>query len=239
MNELPILRDIVTILGASLVVLLLSHRLRIPTIVGFLITGAIIGPFGLGLIRSTEQVGELADIAIILLLFTIGLELSFKDMLRGRKVVFLGGALQVGLTAVAVWGIAAAVGLDSASALFLGFLVAISSTAIPLKTLQERAEIDSPHGRAILSISIFQDIATVPLIILVPFMASRVATVEGTFPGLLGRGLVIVVLVYVLARWAVPFALYHVTRTQSRELFLLAVSVVGIAVAWATSQMGL
>ncbi len=239
MEEIPILQDIVTILGASLVVLLLSHRLRIPTIVGFLITGAIIGPYGLGLIHSTEHVRELAEIGIILLLFTIGLEFSFGDLLRGRKAVLLGGALQVGLTAGAVWVMADVFGLTSKSALFAGFLLALSSTAIVLKTLQERAEIDSPHGRTVLSILIFQDIIIVPMIILTPMLAEGADAAAGSLPGLLGRGVIIVVLAYVLARWWVPKALYLVTRTQSREMFILAVAVIGIAVAWLTSQMGL
>lgn len=239
MEEIPILQDIVTILGSSLVVLLLSHRLRVPTIVGFLITGAIIGPYGLRLIQSTEHVRELAEIGIILLLFTIGLEFSFSDLLRGRKAVLLGGTLQVGLTAGAVWILADAFGLTSKTALFAGFLLALSSTAIVLKTLQERAEIDSPHGRTVLSILIFQDIIIVPMIILTPMLAEGADAATGSLPGLLGRGLIIVVLAYVLARWWVPKALYLVTRTQSREMFILAVAVIGIAVAWLTSQMGL
>lgn len=239
MEQIPILQDIVAIFGASIVVLFICHRLHIPAIVGFLLTGALIGPFGLGLIHSEEHVGELAEIGIILLLFTIGMEFSFRDLMRSRKSVLLGGFLQVGLTTFAVWLVAGNLGMTGKAALFGGFLVALSSTAIVLKSLQERAEIDSPHGRSTLAVLIFQDIIIVPMIIITPILANATAEGGDSLLDLLTKGILMVVFVFVAARWIVPNILYRVTQTRSRELFLLAVVLIGISVAWLTSIMGL
>ncbi len=239
MTEIPILQDIVVIFGASLVVLFICHRLHIPAIVGFLLTGALIGPYGLGFVTSTHDVEVLAEIGIILLLFTIGMEFSFKELLRARRAVLLGGILQVGLTIVAIYGLIHVIGLTGNEALFAGFLVALSSTAIVLKSLQERAEINTPHGRTVLSILIFQDIIIVPMILITPMLSATGDASGESLSWLLVKGLITVVILLLAARYVVPGALYQITRTRSRELFLLAVAAIGMAVAWLTAQMGL
>ena len=142
-----------------------------PVIVGFLVTGVLAGPSGLGLIQAMDEVEVLAEIGVILLLFTIGIEFSLGSLLQIRTLVLVGGSLQVALTTGLTFVLAAALGLPLRQALFLGFLVSLSSTAIVLRVLQERSELDAPQGRAVLGVLILQDIAIVPMMLLAPLLA--------------------------------------------------------------------
>ena len=153
--EVQLLKDIVVILALAMVVVLVFHRMRVPVTVGFLLTGVIAGPHGLGLISAVHQVEVLAEIGVVLLLFTIGLEFSLKKLLKIKKAVLLGGSVQVILTILAAAGIISFFGFSANEAVFFGFLVSLSSTSIVLKVLQQRAEIDSPHGQTSLAILIF------------------------------------------------------------------------------------
>ncbi len=239
MENIPILQDIVVIFAASVVVLFVCHRLRIPPIVGFLITGVIIGPSATGLVRSIHDVEVLAEIGVILLLFSIGIEFSFRNLMMVKKSVLLGGTLQVFITIAAAYGLVYSFVDGFNQALFIGFLMALSSTAIVLRTFQERAEIQSPHGRTGLAILIYQDMIIVPMIILTPFLAQTAGGMEQSITTLIIKAVVVVVLVILAAQYFVPKLLFLVTRTQSRELFLLSIVLIGIAVAWLTSQAGL
>ncbi len=239
MSEIPILQDIVVIFGFSIIVLFVCHRLGIPSIVGFLVTGIIIGPSSLGFVRSVHDVEVLAEIGVILLLFSIGIEFSFRSLLRSKRLVLLGGTLQVLLTIGISFVVALQFGQEHAKAFFIGCLMALSSTAIVLRILQERVEIASPHGRVVLSILIFQDIIIVPMMIFTPLLAGATGAAESSPVMLVAKTLGVIVLVVLAARYLVPGILYQITRTQSRELFLLSIAVIGIAVAWMTSQAGL
>ena len=169
--EIPLLTDIVIIFGLAVAVLLLFHFLRLPAVVGLLLTGILAGPYGFGLIGAIHEVEMLAEIGVILLLFTIGIEFSFKKLIEIKKQVIVGGALQVGLTILAVFVIARQIGLSSPEAIFYGFLISLSSTAIVLRLIQERAEVDTPHGRTGLGILLFQDIIILPMILITPMLA--------------------------------------------------------------------
>jgi CPA2 family monovalent cation:H+ antiporter-2 len=224
----------------SIGVLFVCSRLRIPSIVGFLLTGVLAGPYGLGLIEAVHEVEMLAEVGVVLLLFTIGIEFSLKALVRIRKSVLLGGSLQVTLTILATFVLARMqTGSTVGQSLFLGFLVALSSTAIVLKILQERAEIDSPHGRISLAILIFQDLIVVPMMLFTPLLAGTKGDIGQSLLLLLGKGVGIILLVVVSARWLVPPVLYQIARTRSRELFLLSVVVLCFAIAWFTSSLGL
>jgi len=177
--DLTLLTDIVIILGLSLGVIALFHRMRLPIILGFLLTGILAGPHGLGLVRGVHEVEVLAEIGVVLLLFTIGIEFSLTSLLRIARAVFMGGALQVGLTALVVFFIGRTLGLPTREAVFMGFLVSLSSTAIVLKLLQDRAEIDAPHGQTGLAVLIFQDLAIVPMMLLTPFLAQGQGDLAG------------------------------------------------------------
>ncbi|MEW5901400.1 MAG: cation:proton antiporter, partial [Acidobacteriota bacterium] len=171
--NLLVLRELVIVLAASVLIIYLSHKIRLPTVVGFLLTGVLIGPGGLSLIKNTETVDILAQIGVVMLLFTIGLEFDPARLRRIQRNFWAGGGLQVGVTTAACVGLLVAVlGIGSREALFYGFLVSLSSTAVVLKILGDRGETDSPQGRIALGILIFQDIAIVPMIALIPVLAA-------------------------------------------------------------------
>ncbi|MCD6569625.1 MAG: cation:proton antiporter [Deltaproteobacteria bacterium] len=237
--EIPLLNDIIIIFGLSVGVLYTCHQLRIPAIVGFILTGIMAGPHGLGLVNAVHEVEILAELGIGLLLFTIGMEFSFKRLLQIRRPFLMGGSLQVLLTFTASFAIAWKFGQPIGKAIFVGFLVSLSSTAIVLKLLQERAEIDSPHGRIGLGILIFQDIIVVPMMLLIPLLGGATEKLGESLFIFMIKGLGIIVLVIIGAKWIVPQILYQIARTRIRELFLLVVIVICLAVAWLTSMAGL
>jgi len=237
--EIPLLNDIVIIFGLSIAVLFIFHLIRVPAIVGYLLTGILAGPHGLGLIKGVHQVELLAEIGVVLLLFAIGLEFSLNRMVRIKRSILLGGSLQVLLTIAVVFVIAINTGLTSDESIFMGFLIALSSTAIVLKLIQERAEIDSPHGQATLGILLFQDVIIVPMMLFTPLLAGATGNLGESLIILVAKGAGIILLVAVGARWIVPQALYQITRTRSRELFLLSVFMICLVVVWLTSSMGL
>lgn len=237
--EIPLLRDIIIIFTLAIGVLLICHRFKIPTIVGFLLTGVLCGPHGLGLVRDITDVQTLASIGIVLLLFSVGMEFSLKKIFEMRRFFILGGLMQVGLTVVAGFGVAQVLGRPLGESVFLGFLLSLSSTAIVLKILEVREESDTPHGRVILSILIFQDIIAVPMMLITPLLNEGMSHLNYAFLIQLGKGLIILVLVFISAERIVPKLLYYVTRTRSRELFLLSVLVICFSVAWLASSVGL
>ncbi len=237
--EIQLLNDIVVIFGLAIAVLFICHRLRIPAVVGFLLTGIIVGPYGFGLVEAVHEVENLAEIGIALLLFTIGIEFSFERLLQIRKSVLMGGSLQVSLTFIATLFIAMQFGQDVSEAVFIGFLVALSSTAIVLKLIQERAEVDSPHGRTTLGILIFQDIIIVPMILFTPLLAGVTGNAGGSVLILLAKGIGIILLVMVSTKFIVPQVLYQIARTRNQEIFILSVVVLCLGVAWLTSMAGL
>ena len=166
-----LLKDFLIIFGLATGVLLLCHRLRLATTVGLLLTGILVGPSGLGLISATHEVEILAEIGIVLLLFTIGIEFSMESLLRIKKYVVFGGALQVLITILICSLISRQFGLSSGQSVFIGFLVSLSSTAIVLRVIQQRGEVESPQGQMALGILIFQDIIVIPMMLLTPLLA--------------------------------------------------------------------
>lgn len=237
--DLTLFTDIEIIFGLSIFILLLFHRLRLSPVLGFLVTGMVAGPHVLGIIRDVEQVEVLAEIGIILLLFTIGVEMSIKELWDIKRFVLLGGGLQVVITSVLVYYISLALGYSSSTALFLGFLVSLSSTAIVLKLLQEKGEMYTPYGKISLGILIFQDIVIVPMILLTPILAGVPSTSGDSATSFLIKGLGIILLVIVSARWIMPQLLFQIVKTRNRELFLVTIIFVVFGTAWLTSNAGL
>ncbi|MGB9132376.1 MAG: cation:proton antiporter, partial [Methanosarcina sp.] len=233
-----LLTDLLIIFGLSIPVVFTFSRLKIAPLVGFLLAGILAGPFGFGLIRDIGNIEVLAEIGVVLLLFTIGIEFSLRELLKLRRIVLLGGGLQVFLTALLVAFIFWWLGYSPEAAVFMGLIVSLSSTAIVLKLLQEKGEIYSAHGRIALGILIFQDIAAVFIIILAPLLAGE-AVVGRALLELLFRGIGLVFLTLISARYVVPYLLFHVAKTRNNELFLLSVVVIGLSVAWISSIAGL
>lgn len=237
--EQMLLTDFDIIIGLSIFILLIFYRLGIPMVVGFLLTGIIVGPHGIGVVSSVEEVELVADIGVILLLFTIGAELSLKDLWEIKRSVLIGGPLQVILTIIATYFFAVKMGINNASAFFLGFLISSSSTAIILKQLQARSELYTPHGRISLGILIFQDIIIVPMMLLTPVLAGSVTQFTGSITYLVLKAISIVGLVLLSARLLIPKLLYQITKTRNRELFLLSIIFIGLSIAWITANVGI
>lgn len=237
--EIPLLQDIVIILGLSVVVILIFQRFKLPTILGFLITGVVAGPHGLSLVEASHEVEILSEIGVILLLFIIGLEFSLKSLSAIKRAVFLGGSFQVFVTIAVATAIAWWMNYSLERAIFIGFLFSLSSTAIVLNVLQSRGEINSPHGKIALAILIFQDVIVVPMMLLAPILAGQTENVGLTLLSLALKTLLVIGLVILAARYIFPRLLFEVAKTRSRELFILTIIVSCFAVAWLTSSIGL
>ncbi|WP_439883045.1 cation:proton antiporter domain-containing protein [Pontibacter sp. MBLB2868] len=237
--EIPLLSDIVIILGLAVVVILLFQRFRLPTILGFLATGVIAGPHGLSLITNTHDIEILAEIGVILLLFIIGMEFSLRQLSLIKRTVLLGGTTQVLATIGLVTLIMLMLDFNTGEAVFMGFLISLSSTAIVLKLLQDKAEINSPQGKIVLGILIFQDIIVVPMMLVTPLMAGGTENIGLELLLMALKGGFVILFVLISARYLVPRLLYLVARTKSKELFILSIVVICFAVAWLTSSLGL
>jgi len=233
------LDDIVVIIGLSAVVLYLCHRLDLPAIVGYLLTGLLTGPYGFRLVGNLEAVQKLAEIGVVALLFTIGLEFSFRNLVHLRRTALLGGTLQVLLTLLVTATVSQGLGQPPAQAVFIGFLTALSSTAIVMKLLQDRAEVETPHGSSTLGILIYQDLIVVPMMLLLPFLGGTVQGSSDDLLLLLAKEIGVILILIIAAKWIVPWMLFKVTQTRSREIFLLTIVLIGLAVAWLTHAAGL
>lgn len=185
---LPFLGELVALFAAGVALTWLCHRLRIVPIVGFLVAGVAIGPHAAGLVTDLELISAAAEVGVILLLFTIGVEFHLEKLARIRRVIVVGGGLQVTLTVAAVAGILALLGVAPAAGVYTGFLVALSSTVIVLKLLDDRGRTDGPSGRLALGTLIFQDLAVVLMVLLVPVLAGG-ATSAGEVGRVLARSL--------------------------------------------------
>jgi CPA2 family monovalent cation:H+ antiporter-2 len=238
--DIPVLPDITVVFGLAVVVILVCHRFKIPALVGLLLTGVLCGPHGLGLVRSAHDVEILSEIGVIMLLFTIGLELSLADLSRLKQPVFIGGTAQMALTWLVFFSLSHfGVDFSGGSSVLIGMLAALSSTAIVLKTLQERAEMEAPHGRVSLGILIFQDLLAVPMMLAVPLLAGSTFGFTNSVVFTIGKGALILVLLVVLSRKIMPRLLLSIVRTRSRELFLLTALGMCLAVSLLTASIGL
>ncbi len=240
MDHVPLLDELAIVAVLAVAVTVVLSRLRLPTVAGLLAAGALAGPFGLKLVKSVHDIELLAEVGVVLLLFSIGLEFSLGRLRDIFRQVALGGALQVGLTTSAAAGVAVALGEPWGRAIFYGFVFALSSTAIVLRALAERRELDAPHGRFIVGTLIFQDLCVVPMVLIVPLLGSSHAENAGEDIAIaMGKAALVVVCLVALARFIVPTILDWVDASRSREVFLLAILALCIGTAWLTSQVGL
>ncbi len=237
MAELTYLRDLVIILALAVVVVAILHRLGIPTIAGFILAGVIVGPHALKIIDDPHQVEILAELGVALLLFGIGLELSLDRLKKLWRPIIIGGTLQVGMTIAAAIFISRALGYSTNISILIGCLLAISSTAIVLRGLEVRGEVDAPHGRLTLGILVFQDLLVVPMILLVPILSGSGSSV-GEVALTMARAVAILIGVVLASRLVVPRALHMIAKTRQRQLFLLSVLLIAIGTAWITSRAG-
>ena len=238
MHEIPVLRDLVILVAVAIPVVIIAQRLRVPTVVGFLLTGIAIGPNALGLVAHPDSVASLAEVGVVLLLFAIGLELSLSRIVRMGQWVVRGGGLQVLLTIAAVGGVALAVGTPIRLAVFFGALFALSSTAIVLKIYNDRSELDTPHGRVVVAVLLFQDLCVVPLMLVTPLLAGN-ATSGAAATRTIILSIVVVATLVLGGRLAVPRALRRIAELRNREIFTLSVVFIGLGAAYVTSAFGM
>ncbi len=237
--ELSILKDIVIIFALSTLVNLIFTKIKIPTAVGYLLTGIIAGPHLLSLVNERHQIELLAEIGVILLLFTIGMEFSLKHLLRIRRIVFLGGFLQVSLTAGVFYAATHFYKLSWQGGLFISFLAALSSSALVLKLLQERSELTSNYGRTVLGILIFQDLMLVPLLLFTKILGDNFVDIPNELLILSIKVIIIIGLVYVANKWLLPKLLHLIAMAKSQELFLMSIFLFCFAIALLTSKLGM
>ncbi len=240
MEELPLLRDMVILMGVSVLMSIVLTRVGIPTVVGFFLTGVIIGPYGLGFVTETDTVKTLAEVGIVLLLFTIGLEFSVKRVLSMGREAIIGGVLQLAVTIFFVWVAATLWGMPSHVALALGFIISLSSSAIVLKLLVDRMEIHSSHGTVAVGILLFQDISMVLMVMVLQNLGEGGGSIEMfTLAWEMAAALGIMVAIVVTVAYLAPRLFHEVVKLRNREVFILTVVLVCLGTAWLASLAGL
>lgn len=235
-----LLIDLMATLAGAFLLGLVMERVRLPAVLGYVLAGVVLGPGLAGVVTSVEAVRALSEIGVALLLFSIGLEFSWKQVLKLGRVGIGGGFLQVSLTLGVTWGIAGALGYDSNSGVALGAIVALSSTVIVLKALKERGDLDSTHGKACVGLLIFQDLAFVPLVLLLSALGGNFSTnlsadEVGSLVSQLLTGFLALVVIVVLF---VPRAMRSRAMSRNRELPILLAVIVCMASAWAAHSAG-
>jgi CPA2 family monovalent cation:H+ antiporter-2 len=233
------LTELVLLVAFAAAGVALFERLRLPSIAGFLVVGALVGPGGVGLISDPEQVRSLAEFGVVFLLFEIALELPVDRLWRVWRISLLAGGLQVSLTVVLVAAGASHLGVASTTALVLGLLVAMSSTALVMRLLSERGEIDSPHGQLTVGILLFQDICIVFFLLGIPVLAGETTASAYPFVIALVRAVAALTVFFVVARFLLPRLLERVARLRSQELFSMIAVLVVVGAAVSAERIGL
>lgn len=236
---LLLLRELITILAASILVIVVFHRLKIPAVVGFLITGILLGPGGLSLVRDLGVINAVAEIGVMMLLFIIGIEFSLERLQRIKQYFWLGGGLQVLLTVMAVALISRFAGAKIEQSFIYGFLAALSSTAVVLKLLSDKKQLDAPPGQISLGIAIFQDMALVPMLAIIPLLANIKSVSILSLGSRFFLSLLAVTAAFFLARKIMPLIISLIVRTRIKEIFLLSALFACLGMAYLTSSLGL
>lgn len=239
MHTPQLFNDLLIIILAALPVAYLCLRLKLPLLVGLMLTGIAIGPYGLGFVSQLEGIELLAEIGVMLLLFTIGLEFSVRKLVEMKRLVLIGGGLQVIITIGATIAISTAFGRTVTQSIFFGFLIALSSTAIVLKEYVDRSEVDSPHGRVAIGILLFQDIAVVLMLLIIPTLAGQDIVSFTQIIIDLGVSLIAMVLIVLGAWLVIPRFLKQVIKMKSPEVFLLTIVLMALGMSWLTAHFGM
>ncbi len=245
-NPIPRLPEMVALLLGCAAVAFACVRIGVAPILGFLLAGVLLGPFGLAVVDDDALVQQLAEVGVVLLLFTIGIEFSLEKLARISKLIFVAGTAQVVGTVAAVAGALMLFGVDWRPAVFTGALVSLSSTAIVLKLLAADRRTGTDEGQAALGVLIFQDLAVVAMVMVVPMLGVAAAGAEEHAGGggmfalvwALAKAGGIVALVLLGARRLVPPVIERVAKTCSAEVFLLTLVSVCFGLAWLTSLAG-
>lgn len=238
MHAPPILLELVVVMAAAILVVYLLRKVRVPAVVGFLFTGVLIGPGGLGLMKDPHDIELLSEVGVVFLLFSIGLKFSLVELIRMRNLVLGAGGLQVVLTIGLTMLLARAFGVPLRQAAFFGFLVAMSSTAVVLKLLEDQGQTSSIHGRLTVAVLIFQDLAVVPLMLMLPVLGGQDTSWQEAATSVL-KSLAVIGVILAAARWVFPVILERVVRTRSREIFTLTTFSVALGTAYLAGLAGM
>ena len=238
--EYTTLRSILILLGVAVFVVAALRRLHLPAVLAYLATGFLVGPHGLGFIAGNSDTSALAEFGVVFLLFTLGLEFSLPRFIVMRKAVFVLGGAQVLFTtagtALAAWTLGSAAPV----AIVLGGAFAMSSTAIAVKQLTEQSEISLQHGRAAVAVLLFQDLAVIPFLILIPALNKGLGTaIAGDLAWAFAKGTLAVVVILAAGRWLLRPLLHQIATARSAELFTLTALLVTLASAFGTAALGL
>ncbi|MCU7852100.1 MAG: monovalent cation:proton antiporter-2 (CPA2) family protein [Candidatus Thiodiazotropha sp. (ex Monitilora ramsayi)] len=234
------LQIILLLLGVAVLTVTLFRRLHLPPILGYLIVGILVGPFGTGMVASTEDTRFLAEFGVVFLLFTIGLEFSLPQMIAMKGSVFGLGGSQVLITSIIIAIGAWLLGLSPQAAAISGAILALSSTAIVIKQLSEQVELNAEHGRLGVSILLFQDLAVIPLLVVIPILAGDSGS--GMFWPLIQavvKAALVFAAIMAVGHWLLRPLFHEIARARSAELFTLTVLLVSLAAAWLTHEAGL
>ena len=232
--DIAILQNISAILITAVIVLLIFNKLKLPTMIGLFITGIVLGH----LINDTTMISTLSELGVVFLLFIIGLEFSVEKFSAIKRYALAGGILQVSLTTILITLLGLAIGLNLKSAIFLGFLVSFSSTAIVMKIMQQKHLTHSLQGRVTLGILIFQDIAVIVVILIIPLLGGESINLNA-IPNIIITIIGLAILIFVGAKWFIPLALKDAAKTKNRDLFLLLTLFICMGTTFATSFIGI
>jgi len=245
MHDLDFLGELVLVGALAVAIILIFQRLKIPPVIGLIVTGILLGPSGFGALYDQKMISTLAELGVVLLLFTIGLEFSLDEFKTLKKIVLVGGVVQILVTGMVISCLAywfmLVIGYDitPAAALFLGFTFSVSSTAICLKILTDRDELASPHGRIAMGILIFQDIAIVPLTIGINFLSPDAAPSFGALFQKVALILLFAATIFIGLRLFMPKIVRLIATLQSRDVLVIGTLVICFGAAWLTSLAGL
>lgn len=239
MHEFIIIRDIVVILLVALPIIFLFKKINLPSIVGFLIAGMIIGPFGFNLIRSIDEVEVMAEIGVMILMFTIGLEVSFAQLVKIKKFLIVAGGLQFILTVLIGALIFYFLKMEVRLAIFYGLLLSLSSTAIVLKIFSDRNEFETIQGKISLGILIFQDLAVVPVFLLVPLLGSEEGLTGGEIILKLFVAFGSIAIILFSAKLLMPKIVHQIARLRLREAFTVGIILLLLGTSYLTYSLGL
>jgi len=240
LTDLPlVLRDLSIVLAIATAVALLFGRLHLSVVAAFLVAGAILGPTGAGLVAESGMVDALAEIGVALLLFTVGLEISLANLGKMRRQILQGGGLQLSATVLLTVAVLSLARFPLAEAIFIGFVLSLSSTAIVLKVYADRMEIDSGHGKISIGILLFQDMAVIPMMLLIPSFRQWETAHYSTVALTLAKAGVGVAVILLASRFMIPLLLKEVIRLHSREILAMTVMCLILGTAWIARWWGL
>ncbi len=230
---------ILLLLAAAVVVVAVFRTLGLPPILGYLLVGAALGPHAAGWVPDTAETRHLAEFGVVFLMFSIGLEFSLARLYSMKRIVFGLGAAQVIVSTLIATLLARLLGIPWLAGLALGGALAMSSTAMLSKLLTERGELDAPHGREVIGVLLFQDIAVVPLLVMIPAFSQPVEAMAEALAWAAAKAVVLLILVLVIGQRLLSAWFYIVARRKSAELFMLNVLLITLGLAWLTELAGL